>query len=712
MSADPDRLYDLVPVVYRLRDADRGYPLRALLRVIAEQLDVVEGDIAGLYDNWFIETCEDWVVPYIGALIGYTPVSTGPATSTTRRAEARERITVPRREVANTIRFRRRKGTLSVLEDLAEAVAGWPARAVEFYRLLAVTQNIDYLRMDRGRLADLRNVDALDALGSAFDELARNADVRRTTSAHTQGTANIPDVGVFVWRLNAYSVTRAPAYPYDEESPSSYLFSALANDTQLFVNPSANADPALPLPITRRAFEAREIHSSSTTPASGVPFEYGPGKSVMLWTGTPPAPVNADAIVAADLRDWSYRPAAGTIAIDPVLGRIAFPPQTRRMPVWVSYSYGFSADLGGGEYDRVLQQPPNATLYRVGTGAPFAAIAGALAQWHTDAPSDAVIEIVDSDVYDEAVAVELAAGQTLQLRAANGVRPVLRLHAPDDVTIGGAGPSWFVLDGIVVTGRGLQIGGEISGVTIRHSTLVPGWGLSCDCEPNRPTEPSIDVVDAPLCLVIEHSIVGAIQVERDETKHNPLRLRISDSIVDATSADRVALGAAAKECADAALTLLRSTVIGQVQTHAIELAEDSILLGVVHACRRQHGCIRFCYVPPGSDTPRRYECQPDLVEAAVEALFAKGDVSVAERDALLLAERLRVEPDFDAVRYGKPTYCRLALNCAPEITTGADDESEMGAFHDLYAPQRAANLRQRLTEYTPADTDAGIIYAS
>ena len=55
---------------------------------------------------------------------------------------------------------------------------------------------------------------------------------------------------------------------------------------------------------------------------------------------------------------------------------------------------------------------------------------------------------------------------------------------------------------------------------------------------------------------------------------------------------------------------------------------------------------------------------------------------------------------------------RLALNCAPEITTGADDESEMGAFHDLYAPQRAANLRQRLTEYTPADTDAGIIYAS
>ena len=66
LQQNPDRLYELVPVVYRLRDADRGYPLRALLRVIAEQVNLVEQDIAGLYENWFIETCQDWVVPYIG----------------------------------------------------------------------------------------------------------------------------------------------------------------------------------------------------------------------------------------------------------------------------------------------------------------------------------------------------------------------------------------------------------------------------------------------------------------------------------------------------------------------------------------------------------------------------------------------------------------------------------------------------------------------
>jgi hypothetical protein len=689
VTAAPDRLYELVPAVYRMRDADQGYPLRALLRVLSEQVDVVQNDIAQLYENWFIETCEDWVVPYIGALIGAVPLKDAP--------EART-------EVANAIRFRRRKGTASVLQAVAEAAGGWPARAVELYRRLAVTQNIDHLRMDRGRTAELRDEDGLDALGTAFDELARNVDVRRINSHRGRGAANIPEVGIFVWRLNAYSVTRSPAYNFEEESPNCYLFSPLGNDTQLYVNPrAAGADPALPLPITRRGFGAQD---------------YGERGSVMLWTGTPPAPVAASRIVPADLSDWSYIPAGDLIAVDPVRGRIAIaPPQGRRPPLWVSYSYGFTADLGGGEYERALSEPPNATLYRVGMGADFTRIADALARWRTDAPPAAVIELTDSTVYAEPIAVELAKGQTLELRAASGARPVIRLldwqtSDPDDLGVSGAAESWFVLDGLTVTGRGVQISGEISGVTIRHCTLVPGWGITCTCEPKRPAEPSISVAGAPRCLAIDHSIVGAIRVERDEAKQNPLVLRVGDSIVDATSSGRVALGAPGKRCADVVLTVRNSTVIGEVQTRTIELAENSILLGLVHACRRQRGCIRFSYVPPGSHTPRRYECQPDLVEDAVNALYAKGDVDAEQRDVLVSAERLRVEPELESTRYGTPAYCRLDRACAREIAAGAEDESEMGVFHDLYEPQRTANLQLRLNESTPAGTDAGIIFAS
>jgi hypothetical protein len=36
----------------------------------------------------------------------------------------------------------------------------------------------------------------------------------------------------------------------------------------------------------------------------------------------------------------------------------------------------------------------------------------------------------------------------------------------------------------------------------------------------------------------------------------------------------------------------------------------------------------------------------------------------------------------------------------------------MGVYHDLYEPQREANLAARLVEYIPAGTDAGILFAS
>ena len=70
----PDRLQDLLPYVYRKRDAEGGRAMEALLRIVGEQAGVLERDIAGLYDDWFIETCRDWVVPYIGELVGWQQV--------------------------------------------------------------------------------------------------------------------------------------------------------------------------------------------------------------------------------------------------------------------------------------------------------------------------------------------------------------------------------------------------------------------------------------------------------------------------------------------------------------------------------------------------------------------------------------------------------------------------------------------------------------
>lgn len=726
-----DRLYELLPVIHRMKDAEIGYPLRGLLQVIAEQVGVVEADIAGLYENWFIETCQDWVVPYIGDLVGYTPGSqTGePVDVKNGRALARERAVIPRAEVANTVRFRRRKGTIAVLEDLAGAAAGWPGRAVEFYRLLGCTQNINYLNLDRGCTVDVRRGHALDELGGPFESSAHTLDVRTANARHFAERYNIPGVGLFVWRLKTYSVTGAPAYCLEEESPHCFLFNSLGADMALYNNPQGEGvhPPGklnLPTPITRRDLNAHKKKAAGK-PGEGVTRYYGKNKSFEIFTGPDRQPVPPEQIVAADLTDWTYRPMPDQVAVDPELGRIVFPPgQPRRQSVWVSYRYAFSADIGGGEYDRTLSEPADHRLYLVGGQESFTHINDALKQWQTDAPANAVIEITDSGVYVEPINISLKAGQTLQLRAANRTRPVIRLlnwqtSLPDSLSVNGEidpvtnRPNcWFTLDGILVTGRGVQVTGDVAGLTIRHSTLVPGWGLTCDCEPLRPAEPSLELDDAPDCVRIEHSIIGSIQVDRDEVKEDPCTIFISDSIVDATSPDRVAVGAPEKLCAYAVLDLRRVTVIGQIQTHAIQLAENSILIGKALACRRQQGCIRFCYVTPGSRTPKRFECQPDMVEAAAAALAARDGLSADEKNALLTGERLRVEPQFNSVRYGTPAYCQLADDCAIEITQGAEDESEMGVFHDLYQPQRAANLRVRLDEYTPAGMTAGLIFAS
>ncbi len=818
---DPDRLYALLPAVYRQRDADEGYPLQALLRVVTEQADVVESNIAQLYENWFIETCEDWVVPYIGDLIGYEVLNDAgePAGAASARDRLRERILIPRRDVANTIHARRRKGTLALLAELAADVAGWPAHPVEFFRILGWTQNLHTpllnrpryhcvrigdtvasvaaqaglteavllwlnpaiapdsaliagtrlllgWRPARGGTADLRDSDALDCVGGPFDRTAHTVDVRRIDSHRGVGWTNIPSVGVFVWRLRNYTVgwqetpagrtpppSLAPAYCVEEEGPHCYAFSVLGNDTPLFTRPGADS-PAdrmpseldLPAPIRRVRFAER--------PAD----YYGAGASLCIWAPDWPVkgaglPVPASAICVADLDDWGYHAPNGSVVVDPERGRIVFP--VRQLPkqgVTVYYNYGFSADIGGGEYDRPLAQPADARLYFVGADGDYATINDALSQWAadkqaaapaappagTDAPAapartsiSAVIEITDSAAYTEKLILQLDPYESLQIRASNGRRPTIRLldymaAQPDALVVSGGASSRLTLDGLLITGRGLQVRGpdapagatapgtpgDLCDITIRHCTLVPGWGLDCCCDPTRPSEPSIEIFNSTAKIRIEHSILGAIQITANEAATDPVELCLSDCLWDATDDALFVLNGPDDAVGYANLEIARCTVFGRILTHQVSLAEDCIFTGCLCMARRQGGCVRFCYVPPDSRTPRRYECQPDLVRKAVEDRFDRGEITAAERDIALAAEQARVEPDFASTRYGTPTYAQLAGTCAPEITTGADDESEMGAFHDLFQPQRAANLRARLDTYTPAGMDAGIINAT
>src|SRR5215472_1488233 len=173
--------------------AARG-PLQSLLMLIDEQFQLLADDLLQRYDDQFIETCAPWVIPYLGDLIGYQPVNgIAPA------------VANPRAEVANTVSFRRRKGTVLVLEQLARDVTGWGAHAVEFFKVLADTQYMNHIRPCNHYAPDLRRWEPREYMDTGFDGTAHTVDVRRVASE--RGRYGIQNVGIFLWSLNSYSLT-------------------------------------------------------------------------------------------------------------------------------------------------------------------------------------------------------------------------------------------------------------------------------------------------------------------------------------------------------------------------------------------------------------------------------------------------------------------------------------------------------------------------
>lgn len=668
--SDTDRLYDLLPAVYRLRDAERGEPLRGLLAVIGEQVAALEENLAQLYDDQFIETSADWVVPYIGDVIGYRALN-----------GVIPQISSPRAEVAHTIAYRRRKGTASVLEQLARDVTGWDARVVEFFQLLATTQYMNHIRPRAVVTPDLRKGDQLERLGAAFETTAHTLDVRNPSAAlGARGKYNIPNVGIFLFRLHAYALTLSPAFQLDAHR---FLLGPLGNNTELFNRPETEqeithlATPAnVPMPISRRMF--------NDSPAD----LYGRGSSLSLRVND--ADVEASEIVVCNLSDlnsgWAHQPPVGKIGVDPVLGRIAFnTSDAAPSAVVVSYHYGFSADMGGGEYNRA--ETFDDTLAVAQTVRNGDSIQNAL-----DALTEsAAVEIGDSARYAETLSLNVPANTRIELRAANHARPHLALGG--DLIIKGDESAQVTLNGLLISGGAIHVTGNFGTLRLRHCTLVPGQMLGTDGAPVSPDAPNL-IVDAPNAVIeIDHCILGALRVV------DSARAIITNSVVDATDETRVAFSAPDGENAGAPITIKNSTVIGKIHTREIELASNCIFLArmgegdtwsaPVISTRKQAGCMRFSYVPFFSQTPRRYRCQPTKP-----------------------ADEARVRPQFNSMRYGDPAYMQLSQRSASEIRAGADDDAEMGAFHDLYQPQRESNLRTRLNEYLRFGLEAGIYFAS
>ncbi|MBX3117494.1 MAG: hypothetical protein KF784_00395 [Fimbriimonadaceae bacterium] len=728
MRYDADALMKLLPEFYSVADLNdwlleqsrtaenaeqieqnlRG-PLWHLLEVLAGPTSQIDEQNRQLYDDQFIETCTEWVVAYIGDLVGASVLHpTGEDSSL-------------RGWVANTLASRRRKGTVPALRQVAKDSSAFPAEAVEMFQKVGWTQNQNHIRPGH-QWIDIRNANKLDFLGGPFTPGTHTVDIRNIRIP--RGKYAVPNMGVFVWRWRDFPIQTVTAK--DAGMAGAYTFSPLGIDAPIFNTPESVTDryspksmdeTKLPVPIRRRALhDDLEAMRQADVVGEDYTSSYFGDENVIVIRERGQAPIPTDEIYVCNLEAWGVPPNARTytkpdgstenrpvrVGVDPMNGRIRFVPgQEPTEDVLVDFSYGFWGAIGGGPYDRTdsLDEiwPDEVEWFRRvrREGGPgfVTSLAQAITDWNAGgADLDGVITIEDCETYDEALdEIEAHEGSHLLILAGKwlGTDPVPpfaswtasaqgpRPHILGDMSIKGTAaansnrPGFVGVSGLLIEGDLTVSAGNCGGLTLADCTIDPRTHKleikSTNAGDNRNLQ-----LRASRCILGSTLIASAAEIAVFE-----------DAIVDGNI-----VGPRAE------VTLNRTTTTGKVEVEVID-ASDTLFVGVLDPKRLQKGCVRFSYLSEGSRAPRAYRCQPEL---AIKNRTTETEASI----------RARMMPSFVSTVYGHPGYMQPSIACSPEILTGAENGDCMGATNIVRHSLREANLRFAIGEYLRAGMDAGI----
>jgi hypothetical protein len=676
-----DKLWNLLPEIYRTLDSNtfgRKGPLRELVDRVGAQAAILRRSIDRLWEDQSIETCDDWVIPYIGDLL---------ATNLVASLDGRGQ----RLDVAKTIYYRRRKGTLAILEEIASDITGWDARALEFFRRMGRTRHsLDpkigipadttdpagardfrlaeglmgrFTRTPMGGWADLRNVYGAGKTDSAFDEFYHTADFR--LGRGRTGWYNIPKVGVFLWRLKSFGVSQTTPVAVDGGGGTCFSFDPTGRRIPLFAEASRTKtdnfgdnwvspeEQQLPTPIGKALLDAEM--------AALYPRSVG---------------VFVPATGGFDLVDPRQ------VKIIPEIGFVKVPAGG---PVFVTYHYGFSSTIGAGPYNRFQQgtppapQPLPATTIK--NGSPLTTLSPV-----------GTTTIGDSLTYDDPAPV--MAIQQVTLLAAQSERPLVRLPLGSAgwVFTGAGEQSSLVLEGMFVSGGDVVLRGVFDNVTLTCCTLDPGTidptqkpaviATSVDGRQLTPTH--LQVEGTVRSLVLDRCIAGPVRTRGNGVIEH---LSVRDSIVQALP---IPAAESALEMHQGLIELSRTTILGQVEAHQFD-ASECILDEVAIVDDPQHGCVRFTAWSSGSTIPRQYE-----------------SVEVSARSAL-----------FTSREFGAPGYAQLLttadsaiLSPPGTIVAGAQDGSEMGAFPREKNSIKDRSLLIKFNEFMPLGIVPVIIHVT
>ncbi len=755
MSTARPRLYDLLPAYIRYRDAYEGEPLRTLMTALEIPFGVILEDLDALYRAWFIETCEDWQVPYIGDLVGVRGLE-----------RARQPLPSQRTGVANALAYRRSKGTPAALERAAADATGWACHAVDYRRALATTASFldpASLAAAGGGTADLRRLGESDGLGGPFNRLSHSADLRPSDPSNPplgdRGGFHLLNLGLAFWRLESFPVSGAT--PHEVVEGARYTFHPFGIDIPLF-NPPQTAVPSvyttterqLPGPLRRAALAADLAARRRGEPEAlgGHGFFAGdPAFRILVSPAgeTDFLPIPPAALEICDLEDWTV-PAevdpAAQVAVDPVRGRFLFLAAEPGRRVRVDYSFGLSMDLGGGPYPRQAADElsgPSELAETVEPPVPawramvaedcvprydavekmhyFSTLGAALQAWSAGrplpipppnrsvvTPRSGVILICDSGTYEVGQPVSVK-GRWLAIQAAVGCCPAVR----GDLEVVGSPARMLEAAEPVPDSLVPRIGESPADSAFRQSQLVLG-GLWIE---------GGVLVTGSASLVLEHCTIAPVipgrtafavryvaEEERAETiasvhaaERTVVRavrcilgsIDLAARSVDLDLVDCLVDGGGGKaiDGSHAAARLVRCTVFGEVILSRLSFATGVLFERRLRVNVPSEGTIRFSYLPSGSRTPPQERC-------------IGGGAKVKEPGTGLAA------PVFTARAFGNPAYAQLSPDASFELRRGGEDGNEIGVYNSLRQSDRLASLATVLDELLPWGMNARVSFVT
>jgi hypothetical protein len=682
-----DRLLALLPQVFRIRDFDeavriaqaQGFqapdplagdaegPLATLLAALGGQFDLLEAEVDWLYEDQFIETCADWVVPYIGALVGARIIDVGDAQSA-------------RLQVADTIRNRRAKGTARALANRAHDIMVAPAEAIEYAAYVVQTWNPNFPGDGRAMTVAV-NGEKGRRLGLATEIGQHLAEVRDMSEGGRFAPAN---VGARVWTSRAATHAETIPQPVSGGDPGRFHFDPLGRDIALWWPPE-DFDP------DRSRLTAKQIPGPIPLPAAADDpgAYYGTAVGISIAGADQPA----DQVCFCDLGDdgagkWNHRGSPdekNRIRIDPKRGRFVLPTGGAGVDfstIRAFYHFGSALRAGGAErtaadaLDEAMRSELGKRDLRdapVDFSAPAALpdttlpaqIDADFKQALDDVGAHPAVRLEYGAIVAPPATTTLPANGNFEVRGGDGVWPTLVLAAPWQIK-GGAG-SILTLRGLRLAGGDLQVMATgLKQLTLIDCTVVPGSGRI--------------VIDEPSCkLIAVRSILGCLCVAPS------VEIDLLDCLVDSGAADVPAIAAGDASPAGI-LWSERSTFVGDVTLLGFDEVSNSLFAArpdrsntgaPVSADRMQSGCVRYSALPRGALAPRRYRCFP-----------AEGDTTSPE-------------PVFDSLAYGEPTYGTLVPANPDPVLTGAENGGEMGAGNRDSYHRRKRLLDRDLIEWVP-----------